>query len=277
MGTAGHLVSQSVPSALALIMLLAAAAFEAVRVPVLFVLLIGFLAVLLWAPARRPSSIAFVAGACLLVALSAAWSGMTLPESSRDGSSCASVLAPFAVYRVTGALVVLAAVALVLRLLHSTANNLGIGRPSRAGLGLAAGVLAGVGIVATFIGPAVAEPFFGPLPVAIGDPAALIPALLFAVSNASMEEVVYRGALLRWVERSHGTWIALAVQAAAFGLAHGVGSDFAGSPLPVMAATAAGGLIFGALALRTGSLLLPIALHAALDIPIYYANACLQG
>jgi CAAX amino terminal protease family. len=130
--------------------------------------------------------------------------------------------------------------------------------------------------VAVFIGPAVAEPFFGPLPVALGNVSALFPALLFAIANASMEETVYRGVLLRWVMRSHGPLLAMAVQAAAFGLAHGVGSDFAGSPLPVMAATAAAGLAFGAMSLRTGSLLLPIALHAALDIPIYYANACLQ-
>jgi membrane protease YdiL (CAAX protease family) len=56
-----------------------------------------------------------------------------------------------------------------------------------------------------------------------------------------------------------------------------VGSDFAQSPLPVIAATAVGGLAFGVIALRSGSLILPIALHAALDIPIYYANACLRG
>jgi membrane protease YdiL (CAAX protease family) len=105
---------------------------------------------------------------------------------------------------------------------------------------------------------------------------AVVPALLFAIANASMEEATYRGVLLRWVMRSHGPMLAMAVQAAAFGLAHGVGGAFAGSPLPVVAATAATGLAFGAIALRTGSLLLPIALHAALDIPIYYANACLQ-
>jgi len=46
--------------------------------------------------------------------------------------------------------------------------------------------------------------------------------------------------------------------------------------VPVIAASAAAGLAFAVIALRTGSLLLPIALHAALDIPIYYANACLQ-
>ena len=265
-------------AALPLILLLAAAGIEALRIPVLVVLTIGFVAALL--PARSngtpPGPAAFTYGACLLVALSAAWTGVGLPAESRDGSSCASWLAPFALVRVVGAVLVLAAVGVVVRLIGSTAGQIGVRRASRAGLALALGALLAVGLVATFIGPALAEPFFGPLPVALGNVAALVPALLFAVANATMEETVYRGALLRWVMRSHGPLLGLVVQAAAFGLAHGVGTDFAGSPLPVMAATAAGGLAFGAIALRTGSLLLPVALHAALDIPIYYANACLR-
>jgi membrane protease YdiL (CAAX protease family) len=42
-----------------------------------------------------------------------------------------------------------------------------------------------------------------------------------------------------------------------------------------MAATAAAGLVLGALALRSGSLLLPIAIHLALDIPVFYGKVCL--
>jgi membrane protease YdiL (CAAX protease family) len=264
---------------LPLILLLAAAAIEPLRLPVLLVLSIGFVATLWQARScgTAPSSATFVSGACLLVTLSMVWTGVALPAAARDGSSCADLLAPFALYRAAGAVLVLASVSLVVRLLGSTAGVIGVRRASRAGLGMALGVLLGIGILATFIGPAVAEPFFGPLPVALGNVSALSPALLFAVANASMEETVYRGVLLRWVMRSHGTLLAMAVQAAAFGLAHGVGGDFTGSPLPVMAATAASGLALGAIALRTGSLLLPIALHAALDIPIYYANACLQS
>ena len=263
---------------LPLILLLAAAGLEALRLPLLLLLLIGFLANL-WQVRRKetsPGSLTFVYGASLLVALTMAWSGITLPAGARDGSSCASLLAPFALYRAAGAVLVLVAVGLVVRLIGSTFGEIGIRRESAAGLALALGALLVVGFVAVFIGPAVAEPFFGPLPVALGNMWALFPALLFAMANASMEEIAYRGALLRWVMRWRGPLAAIAVQAVAFGLAHGVGSDFAGSPLPVMAATTAAGLAFGAISLRTGSLLLPIALHAALDIPIYYANACLQ-
>lgn len=261
-----------------LALLLAAAAVEPLRLPMLVALVIGFVATVRaeWGDGRPTSAAAHIYGACTLVALSMVWSGIGLPESARDGSTCASLVAPFALYRAAGALLVLAAVALVVRSLGSTGAEIGVGRVSPSGVAVALGALVALGLVATFTGPALAEPFFGPLPVVLGDPSALLPALLFAIANASMEETVYRGVLLRWVMRSHGTAVAMAVQAAAFGLAHGVGGDFAGSPLPVVAATAVGGLAFGVVALRTGSLILPIAIHAALDIPIYYANACLQ-
>ena len=36
----------------------------------------------------------------------------------------------------------------------------------------------------------------------------------------------------------------------------------------------AGGLIAGWLVNRTGSLAIPLAIHVALDIPLYYAFAC---
>lgn len=260
-----------------LALLLAAAGIEALRLPVLLALGIGFLVTR--SAGRRggtpPGAASFVYGACLLVTLSMAWSGIELPAGARDGSTCTDPLAPFALYRAAGAVLVLIAVAVVVRLLGATAGEIGARRESAGSVALALGALLAVGVVAAFIGPALAEPFFGPLPVRMGEVAAVFPALLFAIANATMEETVYRGVLLRWVMRAHGPMLAMAVQAAAFGLAHGVGTDFAGSPLPVMAATAVGGLAFGAVALRTGSLLLPIALHAALDIPIYYANACL--
>lgn len=261
---------------LSIIVLLAAAAVESLRLPVLLALLVGFI-VIGWS--RRgvegPGSVtAFVVGGSLVAVLGMAWSGVALPPEALNGGACATLLAPFALYRAAGALLVVLAMAIVAHRLRSAAPEIGLRRPSPKGLAVAGGALAAVGLVATLLGPTIAAPFFGPLPVRTGSLLALVPALLFAVANATMEEVAYRGALLRWIMRWRGPLFALVVQAAAFGLAHGVGGAFTGSPLPVMAATAATGLALGALSLRTGSLLLPIALHAALDIPIYYANAC---
>ena len=65
----------------------------------------------------------------------------------------------------------------------------------------------------------------------------------------------------------------LLVSAVVFGLAHS-GSDVVGNGLPLMLALGAGGLIAGIIAVRTRSLLLPMAIHIGLDIPIYYALAC---
>jgi membrane protease YdiL (CAAX protease family) len=265
-------------AALSILLLMLAVAVEALRLPALLTLAVAFVTTM-WRPGSRDAaarSSTAIQAACLLVALGAAWSGILLPAGARDGSSCADAFAPFALYRAAGAALVLLAVAVVVRLLGSGTPAIGLRRPTRGELAFAIGALAVVGGVATVVGPALAEPFFGPLPVSLGSVSALAPALLFAIANASMEETMYRGVLMRWVMPAAGVTGALALQAAAFGLAHGVGSDFAASPLPVMAATAAGGLALGMLALRSRSLLLPIAVHAALDIPIYYANACLR-
>jgi membrane protease YdiL (CAAX protease family) len=62
-------------------------------------------------------------------------------------------------------------------------------------------------------------------------------------------------------------------QAVVFGLAHS-GSDVIGLALPLMLAMGVGGLLAGVIAVRTRSLLLPIAVHIGLDIPIYYSFAC---
>jgi membrane protease YdiL (CAAX protease family) len=262
-----------------IVTLLAGTAVGPIRPVGLVVLAAGFVAIVRCDRRNRAatSTAALVWGACMLVALAAAWSGVALPIAARDGSSCATPLAPFALYRAVGALLVLVAMWLVFRLVGARARGVGIVAP-RSLTVLASVVLIGViGLVATFVGPLVAEPFFGPLPIDLGNPWAILPALVFAIANATMEETAYRGVLLRWLVPSRGVVVALVIQAAVFGLAHGVGTDFAQSPLPVIAATALGGLTFGVIALRTGSLILPIALHTAVDIPIYFANACLRG
>jgi CAAX protease family protein len=88
-----------------------------------------------------------------------------------------------------------------------------------------------------------------------------------------MEELVYRGALLGWSARVMGVGAAVVGQAVVFGLAHS-GADVGGNGLVLSLALGVGGLIAGIIAVRTRSLLLPIAIHVGLDIPIYYAFAC---
>jgi membrane protease YdiL (CAAX protease family) len=262
-------------TAVPIAVMLVAIGVEPLRLPGLLVLAAGF-AVGTAVDRRRPvSPITVVWGAAMLIVLTGVWSGVPVPENARDGTTCADWLAPFALFRAAGAALILAAVAVVLRRSRWSLHDIGVRRASIRNVGASVGLLVVVGLAAGLVGPALAEPYFGPLPVDLGNVSAIVPALIFAIANGVLEETVYRGVLLETLRRLRGTPFALVVQAVAFGLAHGVGSDFAGSPLPVMLATAAGGLGLGLIAIRSGSLLLPIALHVALDIPIYYANACL--
>ena len=98
----------------------------------------------------------------------------------------------------------------------------------------------------------------------------LLPAALFAVARGVGEELVWRGALLRWLGRMIGLWPAVLGQAAVYGVAWGVGL---GSPLSGVVAGAAG-LLAGALVVRTRSLLVPVAWHVALNVSLYALLAC---
>jgi membrane protease YdiL (CAAX protease family) len=58
-----------------------------------------------------------------------------------------------------------------------------------------------------------------------------------------------------------------------FGLAHSR-ADFVGPVAPTAVAMAAAGFIAGVVARRTGSLALPLAVHAAFDVPLFFYWAC---
>jgi membrane protease YdiL (CAAX protease family) len=106
--------------------------------------------------------------------------------------------------------------------------------------------------------------------------ASFVPAALLAVSNAALEEVAYRGALMGWGALTIGPRGALILQAVVFGLSHW-GPDVRAGAWVIFAGLAAAGLVLGLVARRSGSLLLPFAVHAAVDIPLYHALACRLG
>ena len=247
-----------------------AAAVPYVRVPALIALVAGFVVVL---RLRRPEAAAW--GGTIPVAVSLAFGLIPLPPSATDGSTCASPTAPFATVRLAEAVLALGALAAVYAVVGRGLAELGLRRPSRAvaTIALVGAVVAGP--LALILGAPLSEPFFGPLPIRTGHLLAIVPALLFAVSNGVMEEVIYRGALQAWVARTARIAPAIVAQAIVFGLAHGASQDFVGSPLPVVALMIAGGAVAGWIVVRTGSLAIPIALHVAVDIPLYYGNACI--
>jgi membrane protease YdiL (CAAX protease family) len=202
-----------------------------------------------------------------------AWTALVsaAPPTSAD---CANVLSPIALARAAEAVVVLGAAAVLALVLRADASSLFLRLPDRRVIVLSAAAVAAVPI-ALVVGPLLTGPFFGPVRIDLSQPAAIVPAALLAGSNAAMEEVTFRGALLGWGSRAIGPRAALVLQATLFGVAH-VGPDFVSplAALPVLLAVTAGGLIAGVIVRRTGSLLLPFAVHAALDVPLYYAFAC---
>ena len=229
---------------LPLFLLAASAAVRPGRLAVLAILAAGTLGTWVGDRRRLPAW-----AATLPVAVSLAWGLVPLPAEATDGSTCASPVAPFALWRV------------------AERRRAPAARPSLLGGAIIAGA------VGLLVGPTLAAPFFGPVRLDLADPQLLLPASAFALANGLLEELVYRGVLLAWTSRVSGPRIALVGQAIVFGLAHGGGPGVGGSPVALAVAMAAAGLGAGWIARRTRSLALPAAVHRRLDLPLYVGNA----
>jgi membrane protease YdiL (CAAX protease family) len=97
--------------------------------------------------------------------------------------------------------------------------------------------------------------------VGAGDASRLAMALIAtAIMPAFTEELLFRGILFRWIEEFGGSWLALVVTSALFGLAHIFNPNatwFSSFAIAVEA-----GLLLGAAYMLTRSLWLPMGLHA---------------
>ena len=221
----------------------------------------------------RNAPVRWAWAATVPVAISLAWGVFAAPQPAIGGTDCGSATSPIAVWRAAEAVVVLVALAILARALGAPRASLSLDSPDRAIVRWSIVGFLVAGPVALVIGPALAGPFFGEIQYDVTIIGAIVPALVFAIANGTMEELAYRGALLGWSARVTGVAPAVIGQALVFGLAHS-GSDVVGNGVPLMVALGVGGLIAGVIAVRTRSLLLPIAIHIGLDIPIYYAFAC---
>lgn len=226
----------------------------------------------------RPPLVWLAAGFVPVIAL-ATWR-IVVPPPLPSGDMCGEVLGPTVLWRLGLAAVVLGSVAVMAVFLHADRRTLLVRWPSRPVVALSVAFALVVGPLALWLGPLLAEPFFGPVGYVVAPDGLALPAflaaLVVALANGALEEITFRGALMGWGSGALGTLGANALQAVVFGVVH-VGTDFTGNPLPVMLAVGVGGFIAGVIAQRTRSLLLPIAVHAAFDLPLYYAFACRLG
>jgi membrane protease YdiL (CAAX protease family) len=145
---------------------------------------------------------------------------------------------------------------------------LGFASPDLSGIaaGVGAGALIGLALRPLLIArspkaQAAIRKSFGPLEAILPrDGQQLRWAWLVSIFAGVFEEIAYRGYLMAYFGAWSGPWGALAASSLLFGFAH-LYQGKAG-----VLVTAILGALFGWLYLQTGSLLLPILLHAALDL-----------
>lgn len=125
---------------------------------------------------------------------------------------------------------------------------------------LGLGLLAGFGLMAAAVGVAAIMGVYSI--VGPGDTSRLVLELVtVAILPGFMEEMAFRGILFRWIEEFGGTWAALAITSALFGIAHIFNPNatwFSSFAIAVEA-----GVLLGGAYMLTRSLWLPMGLHAA--------------
>jgi membrane protease YdiL (CAAX protease family) len=261
-------LAASARALLPIVLLVVAAAVRETRLAVLVALVAGSIVAI-----QRDAPVRWAWAAPVPVALSLTFGLIVPPAADPAGADCADPASPPAVWRLLEAVIVLGSAGFLGILLRAHPSGIWLRGPTLRVLGLGAAVAGACAVLGLLLGPALARPFFGSFGHDTSDPWALVPALTFGLANGVMEEVAYRGVLLGWSARVIGLGPALVLQALVFGIAHS-GADVLGSPLVLIAALAGGGLLAGLIAIRTRSLFLPIALHVALDLPLYVYLAC---
>ena len=245
-----------------------AALVQPLRLPILALVVLGFV-LLRWRGSRGADAWA----AAIPVLATFAWGVTVSPLAEAGPFACDSPFSVPALARLAEAIGGLALVLVLARAIGSGPAEIGLGRASRAILAGSVALVAVLGPLAVLGFRQLAAPFFGTFDYAFTWPSVLLPALVFALANGFLEELVYRGAMLGWLSRIAGFWPAAVAQAIVFGAAHS-GPGFVGSPVPVMLAMGFAGLLAAVVVRRTGSLLPTIAIHVALDVPLYLFIAC---
>ena len=147
-------------------------------------------------------------------------------------------------------------------------SGLAWGRLEVAEIWMAAGVvLTSVSVLLVFFRVAPPRIGTGASFLTILSPWSLVIAgVAFAVVNAFVEELLFRGAVLHHLGRALGSWTAVVVQALAFGMLHLNGYPYGRVGVGLAFVY---GMLLGALRLRSGGLLAPWIAHVLTDIVIF--------
>src|SRR6185503_5216034 len=200
---------------------------------------VGILVLYLFLRTRgeRPAALAAVLPAAAILV----WRAIPQPLADPTGADCANLFAPPAVWRfLEGAIGLAAVVALAIdRGVHHRELGLRLGSRPLTVVSIAA-LLVITPLALSFsslVGGIFGGMFFGSYTLDMSNPAAFLPAIVFAASNAMAEELAYRGAMRTWLAPGLGVVGANLAQAILFGLSH-TGEDFVGveAALPTMAA-----------------------------------------
>lgn len=129
-----------------------------------------------------------------------------------------------------------------------------------AAKGLGAGLLLGFLLFSLIVGAAAALDVYN----IVGDGGIaqmLYTAIAISIMPGFMEELLFRGILFRWLEQFGGSWFALALTSALFGLGHIFNPN--ATALSSFAIAIEAGILLGGAYMLTRSLWVPIGLHAA--------------
>ena len=130
-------------------------------------------------------------------------------------------------------------------------------RDLSVGLGVGAGIMVVIAAIAAVLK---VYSITGP-----GDTINLFPEIVaMGVFPAISEEIMFRGIFFRWLEELGGSWFALALTSAFFGLAHLYNPG--ATPLTSFFIAVEAGIRLGAAYMLTRSLWLPLGLHAAWNL-----------
>ena len=164
---------------------------------------------------------------------------------------------------VTASIAILAMTLAFLRYEDRQPRDVGLGMRADSVVRFAIGVMIGLLVyAATLLSISVVV---APLDFALGGPPPAGTVLLLVcslIALSTMEELGFRGYALRTLTSAIGTWQAQVVIAIAFGLSH---IAFGWTWQTVLLGVVPSALLFGAVALASGGLAMPIGLHAAVN------------